>query len=111
MAIVAAHLGVVDEEQINNMSHVFFEEVLEELGHKLMYDAAVNYAGNSFCNKSWDIIMDFYPMNEKHGNKEHGGLKGLANFVSKGNVRMLKKGETLPGTLGEMKKGKANGKE
>ena len=34
------------------MSYVFFEDVLEELGHKLTYDAVVNYAGNSFCEKS-----------------------------------------------------------
>ena len=51
---MAVHLGVVNEEDIDNMSYVFFEDVLEELGHKLTYDAVVNYAGNSFCEKSWD---------------------------------------------------------
>ena len=110
MALIATHLGVVDEEQINNMSYVFFEEVLAELGHKLMYDAAVNYAGNSFCNKSWDIIMDFYPMNPK-SDKEHGGLQGLAKFVSKSKVKTIKKGEYLPGTLGEIQKGTQDGKQ
>ena len=49
MAIIAAHLGIVDENAINNMSMVFFEDVLSELGKKLNYDAVVNYAGNSFC--------------------------------------------------------------
>lgn len=62
MALIATHLGVVDEEQINNMSYIFFEDVLEELGHKLSYDAIVNYAGNSFVEKSWDMIMDSNPM-------------------------------------------------
>lgn len=53
----------MDEEQINNMSYVFFNNVLEELGHKLSYDAIVNYAGNSFVEKSWDMIMDSNPFN------------------------------------------------
>lgn len=44
------------------MSYVFFEDVLEELGHKLTYDAVVNYAGNSFCEKSWDIISEHNPL-------------------------------------------------
>ena len=51
VTLVAVHLGIVDEEQINNMSYIFFEDVLAELGHKLSYDAIVNYAGNSFCKK------------------------------------------------------------
>ena len=44
------------------MSYVFFEDVLEELGHKLTYDAVVNYAGNSFCEKAWDIISENNPL-------------------------------------------------
>ena len=34
------------------MSYVFFSDVLEELGHKLNYDAVVNYAGNSFVKRA-----------------------------------------------------------
>jgi len=52
VALIATHLGVVDEDQINNMSYLFFEDVLEELGHKLSYDAIVNYAGNSFVERA-----------------------------------------------------------
>jgi len=28
--MIAAHLGVVDEERINDMSYVFFDDVLRE---------------------------------------------------------------------------------
>ena len=59
---MATHLGVIDEDKINQMSYVFFQQVLEELGHKLSYDAIVNYAGNSFCEKSWDMIQESNPM-------------------------------------------------
>ena len=101
---------MVDEEQINSMSYVLFEDILEELGQKLMYDAAVNYAGNSFCDKSWEIIMDFYPMNDKkhgtHRGGAHGGLSGLAKFVQQSNVKVMGKGTTLPGSLGKIQKGK-----
>lgn len=44
------------------MSYLFFEAVLEELGHKLAYDAVVNYAGNSFAKDSWDMIQNSNPM-------------------------------------------------
>ena len=107
MALVATHLGVVDEEQINNMSYVFFSDILEELGHKLLYDAAVNYAGNSFCDKSWDIIMDYYPMGDgkKSGRGgKSGGLGGLAKMLSKGGVKVMNKGTSLPGSLSKMMK-------
>ena len=53
---------MIDEDQIDNMSYIFFEDVLEQLGHKLNYDAIVNYAGNSFMEKSWDMIMESNPM-------------------------------------------------
>lgn len=56
VAMIAAHLGVVDEEQINDMSCVFFDDVLMELGYKLNFEAIANYAGNAFCEKSWDMI-------------------------------------------------------
>ena len=57
VAMIAAHLGVVDEEQINDMSYVFFDDVLMELGYKLNFEAIANYAGNAFCEKSWDMIQ------------------------------------------------------
>lgn len=86
--MIAAHLGVVDEEQINNMSYVFFEDVLEELGHKLTYDAIVNYAGNSFCEKSWDMISEHNPFNVGDGNR--GVMKNLANFFGQADVKIGK---------------------
>ena len=68
VTLVAVHLGIVDEEQINNMSLDFFENVLEELGRKLNYDAIVNFAGNSFCQDAWDMIQEANPMfDEDHG--------------------------------------------
>lgn len=102
MALIATHLGVIDEEQINNMSYIFFEDILDELGHKLTYDAVVNYAGNSFCEKSWDIIMENYPMNDHSPQgKSNSALKGLAGMINSSNIRVMKKGEKLPGTLGQ----------
>lgn len=70
------HLGVVDEQQINNMSYVFFQQVLSELGHKLIYDAVVNYAGNAFCEKSWETIMQNYPL------KDHDPKRNSARSIA-----------------------------
>lgn len=72
------------------MSYVFFDDILTELGHKLTYDAVVNYAGNSFCEKSWEMIMDNNPFNiedQKSGSKT---MKTLAGFFNSANVKIGK---------------------
>ena len=69
------------------MSYVFFSEVLEELGHKLNYDAVVNYAGNGFVQKSWDMIMDANPMTMGDGkHMSSRQAQTFADFFSKARV-------------------------
>ena len=100
---MATHLGVIDEDQINNMSYIFFEDILEELGRKLNYDAVVNYAGNSFCDKSWDMIMDTNPMMINENGRSNRGNRQLADFL--GNARIA-----TPADLEKMKGIKGNAK-
>lgn len=100
------HLGVADEEQINNMSYILFDDILDQLGRKLMYDAVVNYAGNGFCEKSWEIIMEHYPLTKADGGKgsRRGamkGLSGIAKLAQSGRVKVMSKGQDLPGSLGK----------
>lgn len=77
------HLGIVDEEAINDMSMLFFEDVLEELGKKLNYDAIVNYAGNSFAGESsWKMIQEAYPL----GSGKKTGTASVAAFFDNATV-------------------------
>lgn len=85
--MIAVHLGIIDEEQINNMSYIFFEDILEELGHKLNYDAVVNFAGNSFCEKSWDMIQESNPMNTAK-DPAAKAMEGVAHMFNSANVRV-----------------------
>ena len=85
------------------MSWIFFEDVLEELGHKLNYDAIVNYAGNSFCKDSWDMIVDTNPMLMDSNGKGRKQQKTLADFL--GNARIATKED-----LAKMKGNKGNEK-
>lgn len=92
VAVVAAHLGVINEDEINNMSYVFFEDVLRELGYRLNYEAVVNYAGNSFCEKSWKMISESNPFSidvESDNSGNGNGESALAQFF--GNVKIKKK--------------------
>ena len=75
------------------MSYVFFENILEELGHKLTYDAVVNYAGNSFCEKSWDIISDNNPLNIATGSKSSATMKTLVDMFNSADIKVMKKDE------------------
>ena len=59
---MAARCGVVSEDEILNMSYDWFTDMLDVLGEFINYDAVINYAGNAFCEKSWDMIMDSNPL-------------------------------------------------
>lgn len=86
--MIAAHLGVIDEEQINEMSAVFFNDVLRELGYKLNFEAISHYAGNSFCEKSWDMIEKSNPFHVH----EHDGsqaMNNLAGFFGRSNIKIM----------------------
>lgn len=69
------------------MSWVFFEEVLAALGHKLNYDAIVNYAGNSFCEKAWEMITENNPLSTSK-NDGKGGSHGLAEMLNSGKIQI-----------------------
>lgn len=64
------------------MSMLFFDSVLASLNKKLNYDAVVNYAGNGFCNKSWEMIQEAHPF----GNKEQHQSNSIASFFEHATV-------------------------
>ena len=75
------------------MSYLFFEDVIAELGRKLSYEAIVNYAGNSFCKDSWEMIMDSNPMSgEGHVSK---GQKTMADFLGQARIATPKDLEAM----------------
>lgn len=83
---------MIDEEQIDNMSYLLFEDILEELGRKLNFEAISNYAGNGFVEKSWDMIMESNPMTMGDGKHLSGKQKNdMAAFF--GGARTVKKGD------------------
>jgi len=89
VAMIAAHLGIVDEEQINSMSFVFFEDVLTELGYKLTYEAISNYAGNSFCQKSWDMIEKSNPFHIGNPRSAGAAMNSLAGFLANSKITIM----------------------
>lgn len=90
-AIMAVHLGCVDEEAINQMSFVFFDDVFAQLGRKLNYDAIVNYAGNAFCKKSWEMIEKANPI--QPGNAKGSTANAMQNLISFLGGSMMKEGK------------------
>ena len=69
------------------MSFIFFEGILEALGQKLTYEAISNYAGNSFCERSWDMISESNPIHLIHDGPEIGKTsrnRGLFDFIEHG---------------------------
>lgn len=69
------------------MSYVFFQNVLTHLGRKLNYDAVVNYAGNSFCNKSWEMIEKANPLKPASEITETASaMQNLVSLFGSGHV-------------------------
>lgn len=84
---MAVHLGIVDEDAILNMSWIFFSDILNSLGHKFRYDGIVNYAGNSNCEKAWEMIDDSNPLNMSKQNTQQGS-GGLAKLLNSGMIHI-----------------------
>lgn len=75
------------------MSYLFFEDILAELGQKLSYEAVSNYAGNSFCKDSWDMIQKANPFKEDQ-NGQTGNRAATMSIVqefAKANVKVIKR--------------------
>lgn len=62
IAAVAVALGEADEEKINNMSYVWFQNVLEAIGKKYNFDSLSNLYGNSFFKESSEVINNANPL-------------------------------------------------
>ena len=98
MALIAAHLGIVSEDVIMDMAFDWFQEVLAVLGEVVNFSAIVNYAGNSFCEKSWDMILDNNPMLK--GQILNAQDRTLEAFFNSAEVKVVK---------GSKKHGEENG--
>lgn len=73
------HVGYT-EDQVDGMYYPTFQKVLGQLGRKLNYDAVVNYAGNSFMQKSWELIEQANPLTPV---KERSGTSGaMQNLIA-----------------------------
>ena len=100
-------MGIVDENQIEEMSFVFFEAILEALGQKLTYEAVSNYAGNSFCHDSWEMISEANPIHLMHEGPNIGKNsknKGLFDFIEH-NMKNQSKDARGPAKKGGGEKG------
>lgn len=83
IAAIAAHLGIVNEQEINNMSFIFFKDVLHALGRKLNYDSVSNLYGNSFCKDAGKYISEANPLlKERHISSAFMGLLSQATMVT-----------------------------
>lgn len=81
---MAANLGIVDEEAINNMSYVWFTMVLEALGRRLDYESVSNLYGNSFAKDAAKIVSGANPL-MKPGTSR-GAKDGFLGLVGKTKV-------------------------
>lgn len=77
---MAAHLGEVDEEKIDNMAYVWFNLVLDALGKRLNYESVSNIYGNSFAKDAAKIVQAANPL-VKNGGKKAGSIVDLMGKV------------------------------
>ena len=86
------------------MSYIFFKSILTELGHKLSYDAVVNYAGNSFCKDSWEMICNANPMSMDENGRATKQQQTIANFLGGARTATKEDLAKMKGHQGKWKK-------
>ena len=87
------HLGVINQDEIDNMPMPFFDSILKELQYKINYDAVVNYAGNSFVPESWDMITKADPFNVENPQVNmSSAVSGLGKFFASNPIQIIEKG-------------------
>lgn len=69
------------------MAYDWYEEVLNVLGEVVEYEAVVNYAGNPYVEKSWDMILDGNPILK--GVIPNAAERALANFLDNSPVMVM----------------------
>lgn len=79
-AAVAACLGVINEEEINDQSYVWFNAVLEALGKKLNFESISNLYGNAFAKDASKVVPAANPL-VKNGGKQNTGVMGLMGKI------------------------------
>lgn len=101
VAVIAAHLGIADEEQINNMSIPFFNNVLAALGRRLNYESISNLYGNSFCKDAGKYISEANPLVKPRKNKGFIDLLSKAVITKQTNKEQIQKAvnESLGGDV------------
>lgn len=88
VAVIAAHLGIVNEEEINNMSIPFFNDVLAALGRRLNYESISNLYGNSLCKDASKYIQDANPLlKQKAIGNSFANIIGAAAIVKADNAK------------------------
>lgn len=93
--MVAVYLGEIDENKILDMSHLFFQDVVREIGYKLNYEAVVNYAGNAFCEKSWEMISENNPFQVEEKKVKTKANNEIVNLFASMPVKVVS-GESSP---------------
>lgn len=84
--MIAAHLGIANEDEINNMSLPFFNDVLAALGRRLNYESVSNLYGNSFCKDASKYIQQAYPLTrEKKISSGFADVLSSATVIKAGN--------------------------
>ena len=83
VAAIAAHLGIVNEDDIDNMSIPFFNNVLAALGKKLNYESISNLYGNSFAKDAGKYINEANPLVKK------GKMDSFAKLISGMNFKKI----------------------
>lgn len=87
------------------MSVIFFEGILEALGERLIFSAVSNYAGNSFFEKSWDTIMESYPLSAHDAMAK--GHRKMMELLDGPGVKIARKGQVMGTYVAGEKKGKS----
>ena len=93
-------MGVVNEDDINNMSILFFRDVLGALNRKLRYESVSNLYGNSFCKDAQKYVEELFPLIKMK--KISSGFAEMLNKATVVKVDQLKTSKSALKDFGDV---------
>ena len=91
------------------MSMVFFDDVLAALGRRVVYEAVVNYAGNAFCEHSWEMIQEHNPFKIEKEEPPTQAANAIAKFFNSAPIQIITPEKSYSEILKEKKARNPNG--
>jgi len=90
-ALIAINCGYL-EDDIDNITFLFYKDLIQEIGIKLNYDSISHILANPYIEKSSEIVSNYNPFNIDLESNNSGKPKATLGLLEKLGIKNSKTG-------------------